>query len=108
MCLRPGVGNKVSGIFRLQRDTKRAYTLTNTVILVVVLCQLLNGGIIVWLNMGYGPLLTLWFGLLLSGGYFFMLIMGLITVSQTRTLQLCCDIEPAAQEMPVQMSPPSA
>jgi hypothetical protein len=54
-------------MFLLQRGTKNAYTPINTVILVVVvLCQLLYGGITVWLNMGHGPLLTLWFGLLLS------------------------------------------
>jgi uncharacterized protein (DUF58 family) len=96
-------------MFLLQRGTKNAYTPINTVILVVVvLCQLLYGGITVWLNMGHGPLLTLWSGLLLSRGYFFMLIVGLIFVSQTRALQLPRDIEPAAQEMPVQMAPPPA
>ena len=96
-------------MFLLQRGTKNAYTPVNTVILVVVvLCQLLYGGIVVWLNMGYNPLLTLWFGFLLSRGYFFMLIVGLIFVSQTRALQLPRDIEPAAQEMPVQMAPPPA
>jgi hypothetical protein len=87
---------------------KRAYTLVNTVILVVlVLYQLLYGGITVWLNMGHGPLLVLWFVLLLSRGYFFVLIVGLIFVSQTRALQLPCDIEPAPQQMLVQLAPPS-
>jgi hypothetical protein len=82
----------------------------NNIILiaVVVPCQLLHGGIIVWLNIEYGPLLALWFVLLLSRGYFFMLIVGLIFVSQVCTLQLPCDIEPAAQEMPVQIAPPPA
>jgi hypothetical protein len=87
---------------------KRAYTLVNTVILVVlVLYQLLYGGITVWLNMGHGPLLVLWFVLLLSRGCFFVLIVGLIFVSQTRALQLPCDIEPAPQQMLVQLAPPS-
>ena len=96
-------------MFLLERGTKNAYTLINTVILVVVvLCQLLYGGIVVWLNMGYNPLLTLWFGFLLSRQYFFMLFVTLIFVSQTRALQLPCDIEPAAQEVPAQMAPPSA
>ena len=76
-------------------------------IIVCVLCQMLYGGIIVCVNMRYPFLLALWFVLLLSRGYFFVLIVGLIFVSQTRALQLPCDIEPAPQQMLVQLAPPS-
>jgi hypothetical protein len=84
----------------------------DTIVMVVfVLCRMLHGGIVVWVDMRYRFLLTLYFVLLLSRGCFLMLIAGLIIVSQACSLQLPCDIEPAAQEIPVQMAlqgyPPS-
>lgn len=98
-------------MFRVTRQG--FYIIIDTIAMVVfVFCQKLYSGIIVWVNIRYRFLLTFQFVLPRSRGYFLMLIVGLILVSQTPSLQMLCEVEPAAQDTSVQMAlqgyPPSA